>query len=115
VSTVLVCGGRFYANRLLVDQVLSAIRPTRVVVGCAKGADKMAREWAESNGVPFEVYWADWTGRGHPAGPERNQRMLDSERIDLVIAFPGNTGTADMTRRALKAGVPTLQVAEPRK
>ena len=36
--------------------------------------------------------------------------MLDTG-IDLVIAFPGGTGTADMVRRARKAGVEVREIA----
>jgi hypothetical protein len=32
--------------------------------------------------------------------------MLDEAKPDAVIAFPGGRGTADMTDRALKAGLP---------
>ena len=47
---------------------------------------------------------ADWTKHGKAAGPIRNQKMLD-ECPDLVVAFPGGKGTADMVRRAMKAGI----------
>lgn len=43
---------------------------------------------------------------GKAAGPIRNQRMLDEGKPDLVVAFPGGRGTADMVRRAKAAGVP---------
>lgn len=40
------------------------------------------------------------------AGPIRDQEMLDKGKPDLVVAFLGNRGTADMVRRAREAGVP---------
>lgn len=46
------------------------------------------------------------------AGPKRNQRMLDKGKPDLVLAFPGGDGTADMVRKAKSAGVPIIEVAE---
>ena len=42
---------------------------------------------------------------GYRAGPIRNQEMLDKGKPDLVIAFPGGKGTADMVGRALRTGV----------
>jgi hypothetical protein len=48
---------------------------------------------------------ADWEKLGRSAGPIRNQAMLDEGRPDLVVAFPGHHGTADMVRRARAAGV----------
>ena len=36
--------------------------------------------------------------------------MLDEGKPDLVVAFPGGTGTADMIRRAKKAGVEVKEI-----
>jgi predicted Rossmann-fold nucleotide-binding protein len=35
--------------------------------------------------------------------------MLSEGKPDLVIAFPGGRGTADMIRQAKEAGVPVRQ------
>jgi hypothetical protein len=52
---------------------------------------------------------ADWS-IGRKAGPIRNQRMLDEHAPDLVVAFPGGRGTADMVRRARKSGVEVAKI-----
>jgi hypothetical protein len=83
---------------------------TTVVHGGAKGADALAGRWADAREVNTEVFYADWA-RGKRAGPERNQRMLDS-KPDLVVAFPGGRGTADMVRRAKAAGIEVIEVEE---
>lgn len=36
--------------------------------------------------------------------------MIDEEQPDLGVAFPGGRGTADMARRARKAGVRVVEV-----
>ena len=54
---------------------------------------------------------ADWDAHGKAAGPMRNAAMLEAAREEaqqtgqplLVAAFPGNTGTADMVRKAWAA------------
>jgi predicted polyphosphate/ATP-dependent NAD kinase len=46
--------------------------------------------------------------QGKAAGIIRNQRMLDEGKPDLVIAFQGGDGTADMVRRANKSKIPTI-------
>ena len=46
---------------------------------------------------------------GRSAGPIRNQAMLDEGRPDLVVAFPGHHGTADIVRRARAAGIKVRQ------
>jgi YspA, cpYpsA-related SLOG family len=48
------------------------------------------------------------------AGVYRNAAMLDGpigHLPNLCLAFPGGNGTADMVRRAARAGVPIRQVA----
>lgn len=108
---VLVCGGRDYCESSTVWGVLDTIRrsvphDTMVVIqGGAAGADCIAREWCGSRGVPYDNFPADWKAHGKAAGPMRNQRMIDKGRPDLVVAFPGGRGTADMVRRARAAGI----------
>ena len=49
------------------------------------------------------------------AGPRRNRRMLD-RRPDLVLAFAGGRGTADMVRQARASGVRVIEVfPDPRR
>jgi hypothetical protein len=81
-----------------------------IIHGAAPGADSIARLAAEDLGLRTEAHPADWARYGRrAAGPIRNQEMLDSG-IDLVIAFPGGRGTADMVRRARKAGITIREV-----
>lgn len=114
---VLVCGGRDYGNITHVAQVLCALHRERgidvVIQGGAAGADQIAREWAKHNGVNSITYAAEWDKHGRAAGPMRNQAMLERETPDLVIAFPGARGTADMIRRAKAAGV-EVEICKPR-
>lgn len=81
-----------------------------IISGKAKGADTVAIEWAVVNWCSWEEYPADWEQYGKAAGPIRNQRMLDEGKPDLVIAFPGGTGTADMVRRAKAAGIEVREI-----
>lgn len=113
---VLVCGGRDYKDSTAVFSALDILNATAVVTeiiqGNAAGADALAALWAKKRGVPDRRFPADWRKHGHFAGPSRNQQMLDEGRPDLVLAFPGGRGTADMVRRAEKAGVPVRTYAE---
>ena len=108
---VLVCGGRNYRDQSTVDEaLLPYATPDAVIVnGAAGGADTLAQRFAERFGVRSEQYPADWRKHGRAAGPIRNQQMLDSG-VDIVIAFPGGRGTADMVGRARDAGVPVMEV-----
>ena len=81
-----------------------------MIAGGARGADTMAEEWAKAAGLPCIIYQTDWAGLSRKAGPFRNQRLLDEGKPDLVVAFPGGKGTADMTRRAREAGIEAIEV-----
>jgi hypothetical protein len=115
---VLVCGGRDYDAKPFLewwlDNYLPA-RPSVIIHGDATGADTLAKEWAKSRGIktlPFPVTKEEWKTLKKSAGPLRNTRMLREGRPDVVVAFPGGPGTADMVRQARKAGV---EVIEPEK
>lgn len=111
---VLVCGGRDYAEKAVVWHCLDNIGPpevSEIISGMAPGADTLAADWARRFGFPLHKFPADWQKHGRAAGPIRNQRMLDEGKPDLVVAFPGGRGTADMVARARKAGVPVLDLA----
>jgi len=96
------------------DARRAAARPRRRPChrGWRTGADTLGQEWAEARGVPCDVFMANWAGLGRKAGPIRNQEMLDQGRPNMVVAFPGGRGTADMVRRARGAGVEVIEVGE---
>lgn len=108
---VLVCGGRDFAKRQFVYTVLDAMleahrdRGLLVIHGGARGADRLAGDWACARGVPCMVFPAPWAGLGKQAGPARNGWMLAHGRPDVAVRFPGGRGTDDMVERCLRAGV----------
>lgn len=106
---VLVCGGRGFHNPKRVKEVMDGLHKEKqfslVITGGALGADQSADAWATSRGIDRVIFPANWTGRGNPAGPFRNGLMLQIAKPDLVVAFPGNAGTSDMTRKARAAGI----------
>lgn len=116
---LLVCGGRTFGRergeRFRVYTTLTeahADQPISVLIdGGAPGADEVARTWASINGVESLTFTANWRAYGRAAGPIRNGRMLSEGRPELVIAFPGGSGTADMVSRARAAGVEVREVA----
>jgi predicted Rossmann-fold nucleotide-binding protein len=112
---VLVCGGRNFDDFIRVSMVLDRLHTSQgidvLIEGGAAGADRLASQWAWHCGVATERYEADWENQGSFAGPARNKRMLDEGKPDLVIAFPGGRGTADMVKKARKAGVKVIEIA----
>lgn len=106
---ILVCGGRNYtdAERLAVE--LDKLGPTTIIQGGAPGADWLAQRYAREHNIPCITEKANWNRHGKAAGPIRNEAML-LHRPDLVLAATGATGTADMVRRARKAGIPVVEI-----
>lgn len=112
---VVVCGGRDYDDREKVFATLDALQgqhgPLTIIQGGASGADALAVDWTyEQPSCHLINEPADWNKHGRSAGPIRNQTMLDMHKPQLVVAFPGGRGTADMVRRAEKAGVPVMRI-----
>lgn len=110
---VIVCGGRRFNDSRVVFAALDRIHaetPIGVVFhGNARGVDTLADVWGRRAGIRVFAVPAEWAKHGKAAGPKRNQAML-GHRPDMVIAFPGGNGTADMVKRATKAGVKVLRI-----
>ena len=73
----IIAGGRNIENYawLLMAIRESGFEITKVVSGGARGADKLGERWARVNGVPVEVFEAEWDKYGNSAGPIRNEKM----------------------------------------
>jgi hypothetical protein len=119
---VLVCGDRNYSDVEYLNKMLSHFQElfalhslyewTAIMEGEARGADTLARYWADSVGLPVEKFPALWDKHGKAAGPIRNQQMLDEGHPGLVIAFHkdirSSKGTLDMVSRANKKQIPII-------
>ncbi len=124
--TVLVCGGRNYNDKQKLYSVLDQMHDvggppyymeiTEIVNGAATGADKLSSDWARDrkkhNGTKIRCYEfpADWDTHGLSAGPVRNKQMVDVRKPEVVVAFPGGKGTANMVSVAQQAGIPVVSI-----
>lgn len=120
---IIVCGGRDYTDRKHVFWSLDNLEEesgpiTLLAQGGERGADAWAFMWAKDVlKLPREcrpTFKADWDKFGKRAGPIRNTKMLKETMPNLVVAFPGGTGTADMVGKALAAKVPVLRIPASR-
>ncbi len=113
---VLVCGGRNFNNTSLLVATLDPLYwdkgMTVLIEGEASGADKMAAWWAKAYNIKIEKYPAQWNKYGKAAGYVRNVQMLEEGKPDLVIAFPGDKGTAMMCRLAEAVGIEVRKIKE---
>lgn len=119
---LLVCGDRNWVDYEYICVVLSQINAetpiTLLIEGEARGADRMAAQWAEANGIPVAKFPADWETYHRGAGPRRNIQMINEGRPDRVVAFHNNLanskGTAHMVKTARGAGIMTEVFSSPR-
>ena len=81
-----------------------------IIEGGAKGADSAAADFALCAFCKLEEYNAEWDKYGKAAGFLRNKAMLDEGKPDLVVAFPGGKGTANMVSLAEAAGVEVMKI-----
>jgi hypothetical protein len=104
---VLVCGSRHFNDYELMEKTLETLGITTLIEGEARGADLLARRYAERRGLDVLPFPALWNKHGKAAGPIRNIQMLTEGRPELVVAFrgPNSKGTKHMIEIAEKAGV----------
>ena len=130
-TVAIVCGSSEIQTRgyVIVLETLDALRPSFVIQGgetspdlagpdlastrwpiaCWVSVDSASAAWARNRGVPCAEVKAQWKELGPKAGPLRNEWMLRL-RPDIVIAFPGGKGAADMAKQAIEAGVEVLLI-----
>ncbi len=108
-----VCGGRNFDNRHLLARTMMDLGVDSfdvVVQGGANGADRLAKEWHESNnsGVAITVH-ANWNHQGKAAGFKRNG-VIAALPLTFLVAFPGGNGTANMVALAKRRGIDVIEV-----
>lgn len=112
---VVVFGGRKFVNTELVDDSLDRLLLLfgRMVIiqGGANGADFYAKQWGQRNGQPGVQIDALWDYYKNSAGPIRNHWMVDIMHPNYAVGFPGENGTADMTKYCLSKGIPLWRPA----
>jgi hypothetical protein len=109
MTFIAVCGGRKYANFNAVRSALLAVQRELAdeivaVHGAATGADSLADAAARQLAMQPIAVPALWSVWKDSAGPRRNA-VIAKLPIRLLLAFPGNTGTADMVDKAKAAGI----------
>jgi hypothetical protein len=117
--SILVCGDRRWDDAQLILNTLSKLNPKmkgtanylsgmKLIVGGARGADKITERLGRMFGANVQVFNAEWGKYGKAAGPIRNRKMLD-ENPNLVLAFHDDLahskGTLDTVSEAKRRGI----------
>lgn len=107
---VLVCGGKGFNDRALVQSVLGAFEQehgpiTTLIHGGSTSVDFLTKEWATLREIPVEEYPPIPSRLGRSSGPIRNKSLLEKAKPNALVVFPGGKGTRDMMLKAFEAGV----------
>jgi predicted Rossmann fold nucleotide-binding protein DprA/Smf involved in DNA uptake len=97
-----VVGSRDFSNKRLMDDELRKFMPiANVISGGARGADRLAEQWARHNGIEPVVFYPDHKKYRHPY---HHRNRLIAEACDHLVAFwnghsTGTKYTIDYARR----------------
>tara|TARA_B100000965_G_scaffold219714_1_gene183847 strand:- start:278 stop:1204 length:927 start_codon:yes stop_codon:yes gene_type:complete len=108
-------GGDTTDHRLIwarLDQV-HAKHPDMVLLhgGSPKGAERIAATWADNRKVAQVAFKPDWMKHAKAAPFKRNDRMLDTMPIGVII-FPGTGIQENLADKARKMGIPVYRLAK---
>ncbi|MGX0876637.1 hypothetical protein ACSSV4_001319 [Roseovarius sp. MBR-154] len=94
------------------DQV-HAKHPDMVLLhgGSPRGAERIAATWADNRKVAQVAFKPDWTRHAKAAPFKRNDRMLDTMPIGVIV-FPGTGIQENLADKARKMGIPVYRLAE---
>ena len=103
---------REFVNKALTEFLERVSRIDLLISGGAVGVDTFAEDWVLGI-APTKIFRPEWTKYGRPAGPIRNQKIVDE--CDQIMIFwdgisPGTKTTFDM---AMKSGKPMTVFIRP--
>ena len=100
---LLIAGSRTFNDRETFNLV------TREIIGGAAGADSLARDFANENGLPVMEFKPDWKKYGRAAGPKRNDAMTafikENGGAALYFWDEESRGTKQCISSAQKKGI----------
>ncbi|MGR3315816.1 MAG: SLOG family protein, partial [Roseovarius indicus] len=71
----------------------------------------IAATWANNRKVPQVAFKPDWTKHAKAAPFKRNDRMLDTMPIGVIV-FPGTGIQENLADKARKMGIPVYRLAK---
>ena len=113
-TLVAIAGGKDVADAGAVIRSLDKARAKYadmvLVHGDGPGVERIAAQWAETNGVHQVVCKPDWDRHGRAAPFRRNDELLNLLPKG-VIAFPGSGITENLVDKARSLGIPVMKAA----
>jgi len=113
---LLISGSRQVTDYDKIASGADELAPDAILHGGAEGADQLAQAYADLNGLPTEVIRPDYQKHPWKVAPlERNTELVNRADAVLAIYATGRRrqgGTWDTVQKALRAGLPVLELEE---
>jgi len=102
-----VIGSRNFTDYKLLESTLESLPEiTQIVSGGAKGADSLAKTYAEQHQLPLVIFKPDWKQYGKGAGIVRNRQIIDAAQMVVAFWDGVSKGTASSLALAKAKGIP---------
>jgi len=95
---LIVAGSRSITHHGTLARAIEStkIKPTKIIIGNAKGVDTLAENYAAIKEIPCEIVDAPWDLYGRPAGHVRNERITNDADALLAIWDGQSNGTKEL-------------------
>ena len=104
---MIIAGSREYTDYdTLLKYFLTLPRPTEIVSGGCRGADRLGEIIAHNYKIDLKRFPADWQTYGRAAGPTRNIKMAEYANCLLACWDGISRGTAHMIDAAQQRNLP---------
>ena len=107
---LIIAGSRGINNHGTLARSIEAIgtKPTKIIIGNAKGVDAIAENYAAIKEIPCDIVDAPWDQYGRPAGTIRNERITNEADALLAIWDGQSSGTRELIRMMNKKNKPVF-------
>lgn len=103
----IIAGSRHITDPAELEAAMRDIdwHPSAIITGGARGADQLGNDWANANGLPLAIYYANWRECGRRAGPLRNEEMAKNADALVALWDGDSAGTQNMINAARAKGL----------
>ena len=105
-----VVGSRTFSDYPFMEKVLSSYDDiTTIISGGARGADSLAKRYAEEHNLNYVEFPALWDFYGKSAGYLRNQQIVDAAKVVIAFWDGESKGTRHTIKLAETQGKPVYK------
>ena len=85
VNKIGIVGSRTFNDLVRLTKVMMQFTPKAIISGGARGADYLAKIYAQNQNIKYIEFPAEWDKYGKSAGYRRNVDIVNAS--DIIVAF----------------------------